>query len=205
MPSTFDFCLPTKSAVVPSSTDRLHEVKYDGYRLRLERDGGRVRLITRGGYNWTDRYPLIVEAARKIRQKRFVLNGSGLVPLIRTAFHQAGASDTKPVTILLQGRRWGFQSPVRANAAKRSYFAWTALFCQFTYEGRIMTTGVVKWFNGQKGYGFIQPDDGGKDVFVHISAVERAGLSHLNEGQKISFEVTADRKTGKTSAGNLRV
>jgi len=68
-----------------------------------------------------------------------------------------------------------------------------------------MTTGVVKWFNGQKGYGFIQPDDGGKDVFVHISAVERAGLSHLNEGQKISFEVTADRRTGKTSAGNLRV
>ena len=69
-----------------------------------------------------------------------------------------------------------------------------------------MTTGVVKWFNGQKGYGFIQPDDGGKDVFVHIGAVERAGLSqHLNEGQKISFEVTADRRTGKTSAGNLRV
>ena len=58
-----------------------------------------------------------------------------------------------------------------------------------------MTTGTVKWFNGQKGYGFIQPDDGGKDVFVHISAVERAGLSQLNEGQKVSFEVTADRKT----------
>jgi len=68
-----------------------------------------------------------------------------------------------------------------------------------------MTTGTVKWFNGQKGYGFIQPDDGGKDVFVHISAVERAGLSQLNEGQKVSFEVTADRKTGKTTADNLRV
>jgi len=68
-----------------------------------------------------------------------------------------------------------------------------------------MTTGVVKWFNGQKGYGFIQPDGGGKDVFVHISAVERAGLSSLNEGQKISFELTADRRTGKTSADNLRV
>jgi CspA family cold shock protein len=68
-----------------------------------------------------------------------------------------------------------------------------------------MTTGIVKWFNGQKGYGFIQPDDGGKDVFVHICAVERAGLSQLNEGQKVSFEITADRRTGKTSADNLRV
>jgi cold shock protein len=67
-----------------------------------------------------------------------------------------------------------------------------------------MTTGVVKWFNGQKGYGFIQPDDGGKDVFVHISAVERSGLSHLNEGQKISFELKADRRTGKMNADNLR-
>ena len=68
-----------------------------------------------------------------------------------------------------------------------------------------MATGTVKWFNGQKGYGFIQPDDGGKDVFVHISAVERAGLSHLNEGQKVSFELVADRKTGKSNADNLRV
>ena len=68
-----------------------------------------------------------------------------------------------------------------------------------------MATGIVKWFNGQKGYGFIQPDDGGKDVSVHISAVERAGLSRLNEGQKISFEVTADRRSGKSSADNLRV
>jgi CspA family cold shock protein len=67
-----------------------------------------------------------------------------------------------------------------------------------------MSTGTVKWFNGQKGFGFIQPDDGGKDVFVHISAVERAGMSILNEGQKISYEVVADRKTGKSSADRLR-
>jgi bifunctional non-homologous end joining protein LigD len=63
MRSTFEFCLPTKSTSVPDTPDWLHEVKYDGYRLRLERDGDRVRLITRGGYNWTDRYPWVVEAA----------------------------------------------------------------------------------------------------------------------------------------------
>ena len=67
-----------------------------------------------------------------------------------------------------------------------------------------MSTGTVKWFNGQKGFGFIQPDGGGKDVFVRISAVERAGMSNLNEGQKISYEVVADRRTGKSSADNLR-
>jgi len=66
-----------------------------------------------------------------------------------------------------------------------------------------MTTGTVKWFNGQKGFGFIQPNDGGKDVFVHISAVERAGLSGLAEGQKVNFEIKADKMRGKTSAENL--
>lgn len=66
-----------------------------------------------------------------------------------------------------------------------------------------MPSGTVKWFNSQKGFGFIQPDDGGKDVFVHISAVERAGVSGLNEGQKISYDMVTDR--GKTSAGNLKL
>jgi len=66
-----------------------------------------------------------------------------------------------------------------------------------------MSQGTVKWFNSQKGFGFI-PDDGGKDVFVHISAVERAGMSNLHEGQKISYEVVADRRTGKSSADQLR-
>ena len=68
-----------------------------------------------------------------------------------------------------------------------------------------MPTCTAKWFNGQKGYGFIQPDDGGQDVFVHISAVERAGLHNLAEGQKISFEVKVDPKRGKSNADNLRV
>lgn len=67
-----------------------------------------------------------------------------------------------------------------------------------------MSTGTVKWFNTQKGYGFIAPDDGGKDVFVHISAVERAGLYQLNEGQKISFEVVQDKRSGKAAADNLK-
>jgi len=66
-----------------------------------------------------------------------------------------------------------------------------------------MTKGTVKWFNTQKGYGFIQPEDGSKDVFVHISAVERAGLYELKEGQKVTFDVVASRKTGKSSAENL--
>ena len=64
--------------------------------------------------------------------------------------------------------------------------------------------GTVKWFNATKGFGFIQPDDGGNDVFVHISAVERAGLGTLREGQKISYEIVADRRSGKSSADNLR-
>ena len=67
-----------------------------------------------------------------------------------------------------------------------------------------MATGTVKWFNEIKGYGFIQPDNGGKDVFVHVSAVERAGLRGLNEGQKISYEVEQDRRSGKESATNLQ-
>ena len=66
-----------------------------------------------------------------------------------------------------------------------------------------MDTGTVNWFNEQKGYGFIQPDNGQNDIFVHISAVERAGLRTLKEGQKVSFEVVTDKRTGCASAGNL--
>ena len=66
-----------------------------------------------------------------------------------------------------------------------------------------MNKGTVKWFNSQKGFGFIQPESGNKDVFVHISAVERAGMSTLNEGQKVTFDIIADRRTGKSAAENL--
>lgn len=67
-----------------------------------------------------------------------------------------------------------------------------------------MATGTVKWFNSQKGFGFIQPDEGGADIFVHISAVERAGLPGLHEGQKISYEAMVDRRSGKFSADELK-
>ena len=67
-----------------------------------------------------------------------------------------------------------------------------------------MSTGIVKWFNNQKGFGFIQPENGGNDVFVHISAVERAGMGTLNEGQNVSFDVVTDRRNGKSAAENLR-
>ena len=67
-----------------------------------------------------------------------------------------------------------------------------------------MASGTVKWFNGQKGFGFIQPDDGGKDVFVHATALERAGMRGLVEGQKVSFDTQEDRRTGKTAVGNIQ-
>ena len=67
-----------------------------------------------------------------------------------------------------------------------------------------MTTGTVKFYNGQKGFGFIQPDDGGKDVFVHATALERAGIRNLMEGQKVSFDIEEDRRTGKVAANNLK-
>lgn len=68
-----------------------------------------------------------------------------------------------------------------------------------------MESGVVKWFNAQKGFGFIQPESGANDVFVHISAVERSGLAHLNDGQRVSYELMADRRSGKMSAENLKL
>jgi CspA family cold shock protein len=74
----------------------------------------------------------------------------------------------------------------------------------FFVRRKSMATGTVKWFNSTKGFGFIQPDGGGADVFVHISAVQRANMDGLNEGQKIGYEIVKDNRTGKSSAGNLK-
>jgi CspA family cold shock protein len=76
--------------------------------------------------------------------------------------------------------------------------------CYTFAKGFVMATGTVKWFNSTKGFGFIQPDDGGQDAFVHISAVERAGMRDLREGQKISYELVQDKRSGKMSADQLR-
>jgi cold shock protein len=78
-----------------------------------------------------------------------------------------------------------------------------AVLSRYAFKEATMATGTVKWFNPTKGYGFIQPQDGGRDVFVHISAVERAGLSSLNEGQTIEYEIVSNR--GKSSAENIKV
>jgi bifunctional non-homologous end joining protein LigD len=75
MPSKFEFCIPTRATKVPFGPEWLHEIKYDGYRLRVERNGDRVRLITKGGYDWSKRYPWIVQAALKNRQKHFAIDG----------------------------------------------------------------------------------------------------------------------------------
>jgi cold shock protein len=113
-------------------------------------------------------------------------NGWAAVP----AFPGVRVSETSP------------KSTIRDNGCE-------VLRCQFPRvhdwsKDISMNTGIVKWFNNQKGFGFIQLENDSKDVFVHISAVERAGMNTLNEGQRLSFDVVADRRTGKSAAQNLR-
>jgi CspA family cold shock protein len=93
-------------------------------------------------------------------------------------------------------------SPLFQNIGDRSRN--TAAGRDSIYQGSTVQTGTVKWFNAQKGFGFIEPVGGGSDVFVHISAVERAGMTGLNEGQKVSFEIVTDKRNGKSSADRLQ-
>src|SRR5271156_4976589 len=107
-----------------------------------------------------------------------------------------------------RGRRaaWAREAPT-ATIAKGRRLAMSGGSARFVGQSErsvTMATGTVKWFNATKGFGFIQPDAGGPDVFVHISAVERAGIRDLNEGQKIAYENVADKRTGKSSADNLK-
>jgi ATP-dependent DNA ligase len=89
MSKAFDFCIPMRGTKVPETPDWLHEIKYDGYRLRVERDGDRVRLITRDGHDWTKRYPCIVESALKNRQKHFVIDGEAVILGVDIDFSQS--------------------------------------------------------------------------------------------------------------------
>ena len=129
----------------------------------------------------------------------------GLHPLSSTSFKAAALERMSRMTVAIAG-----VSELRDRAADGGLFHLTCDFPsppQFQTSALLnlkeanMAIGTVKWFNAQKGFGFIQPSDGGKDVFVHISAVERAGLSSLKEGQKVKYEMARDR--GKESAANL--
>src|SRR3954451_24708914 len=100
------------------------------------------------------------------------------------------------------GRTFRLPLPDDRQSSLRPF--WGAALMHPAVKGHLMATGTVKWFNEQKGYGFIQPDQGGKDVFVHISAVERSGMRSLADGQKVSYDVETDRRSGKESATNLR-
>jgi CspA family cold shock protein len=104
--------------------------------------------------------------------------------------------------LIAPNRLYSPRTSLKSDYASREGRAGTARFCA-SWRSE-MSTGTVKWFNATKGFGFIQPDDGGNDVFVHISAVERAGMGSLNEGQKLSYEAKVDSMRGKTSAENLR-
>jgi CspA family cold shock protein len=139
--------------------------------------------------------------------RRFTPAGLALTSLLHDGRSRAaGSGPTFPV-------RWITTHTVEADfkpadSTRRVFLAVyyaTDLSCRHCFQkgSADVATGTVKWFNATKGFGFIQPDNGGKDVFVHISAVERAGLSNLNEGAKISYEEMENR--GKTSAENLRV
>jgi len=109
-------------------------------------------------------------------------------PLFRFRLRSCGAH----VSDILQHRLIGHWPQFCASGLAR------------TRKENLMNTGTVKWFNTQKGFGFIQPTNGSNDVFVHISAVERAGMGTLSEGQTLSYDVVADRRTGKSAAENLR-
>ena len=114
--------------------------------------------------------------------------------------------DNQAVSPSLFARRTFRPSPnIDKPGSKSRCRAALSLKCTYASDEDIsVNTGTVKFYNGQKGFGFIQPDDGGKDVFVHATALERAGMRGLNEGQKVSFDTQEDRRTGKIAVGNIQ-
>src|SRR5260221_14573146 len=114
-----------------------------------------------------------------------------------TIWCRAFTSPAAPVTLIPKTIANSTACPLPGEGC-----AWAAYICEV--KGSPMPTGTVKWFNAQKGFGFIQPDNGGSDAFVHISAVERAGMSNLAEGQKVEVELVSHRPRGKMSADNLQ-
>jgi ATP-dependent DNA ligase len=131
----FEFCIPTRGIKVPRSPDWLHEVKYDGYRLRVERDGDRVRLITRGGYDWTKRYPWIVEAALNSRYKQFVIDGEAVVLGVDgisdfDALHSGKHNDEVQLyafDILVRSRQDRWCSPAGSNELRRGRLSYLGI------------------------------------------------------------------------------
>jgi CspA family cold shock protein len=164
------------------------------------------------------RWPIvggIGDARRAIRLVVLALSfGQGAE---RVELGLAPLKNARPHVSWLSSSFWPiFLAPVVAQATRRAHDTSSSTsiqqkrdaslaraFARFARKGKTMQIGTVKWFNAQRGFGFIQPDDGGKDVFVHVSAVERAGMRDLQEGQKIRFDVLADSRSGKSSAGNL--
>jgi cold shock protein len=132
-------------------------------------------------------------------------NGTNLHPASTCSIfrHRKLGPDDWPLRYPLGLRARKYSSNNRLRGSLCAAFAFHRGLTITQLKDDPMATGTVKWFNDQKGYGFVQPDDGSKDVFVHISAVEGAGLRTLKEGQKISFEIVTDKRTGKSSAGNL--
>jgi CspA family cold shock protein len=119
------------------------------------------------------------------------------------AFWDVGSTVYDLASASLRAMRAGFYFS-RIEKLDRAYLRVSAHLLVFG-KGIPMSSGTVKWFNAQKGFGFIAPDDGGADAFVHVSAMERAGISDLREGQKLTYELVADRKSGKMTADRLQV
>ena len=154
----------------------------------------------------TERLRHRVGTGSALRRRRQQVRGPCFARLLSTASSVICILLRKPIDFRYSISRCAFLNVPAGSFPKTSPVEWDrVMVTRDMLWRRKMPSGTVKWFNGQKGFGFIQPNDGGSDVFVHISAVERAGLSNLAEGQRVSYEIKVDPRRGKSSAENLRV